>query len=380
MTHAVLPPKPVAERRAGLRALLASDRVVVAPGVTDAAGLRLVEEAGFETAYLTGAGLANAQFGLPDIGLISQREVADHVQRLAGATDLPVIVDADTGYGGPLAVMRTIRMLDAAGAAAVQLEDQVLDKRCGHFDDHRLITAEEMTAKIRAALDAGGADGPVLIARTDARGVHGLDEAIRRARAYAAAGAEVIFVEAPRGVDEMRTIGRELAGIPLIANIVEGGKTPELGTAELGELGFRVALFANYLMRSMMHAGREPRAPARGGRDPDPRRPAAAVGRAAEPLRPRRLLRDRPAVRPMTVRYDVVIAGGGLAGAPPRPPRPSGARPSCCWRRRRRPAAAPSSVPASTPTPGPTSCRPVTTATITRPSAVPKSRPNSPYS
>ncbi|QFG20092.1 oxaloacetate decarboxylase [Actinomadura sp. WMMB 499] len=257
MTHAILPGRTARERRADLRALLASDRVVVAPGVTDAAGLRLVEEAGFETAYLTGAGLANAQYGLPDIGLISQREVADHVQRLAGATGLPVIVDADTGYGGPLAVMRTIRMLDAAGAAAVQLEDQVLDKRCGHFDDHRLITVEEMTAKIRAALDAGGDDGPVLVARTDARGVHGLDEAIRRARAYAAAGAEVIFVEAPRGVAEMRAIGRELAGIPLIANIVEGGKTPELGTAELGELGFRVALFANYLMRSMMQAGRE---------------------------------------------------------------------------------------------------------------------------
>lgn len=257
MTHAILPGKTAAERRAELRALLASDRVVVAPGVTDAAGLRLVEEAGFETAYLTGAGLANAQYGFPDIGLISQREVADHVQRLAGATDLPVIVDADTGYGGPLAVMRTIRMLDAAGAAAVQLEDQVLDKRCGHFDDHRLVSADEMVAKIRAALDARGDGGPVLVARTDARGVHGLDEAIRRARAYAAAGAEVIFVEAPRDVAEMRAIGRELAGIPLVANIVEGGKTPELDTAELGELGFRVALFANYLMRSMMHAGRE---------------------------------------------------------------------------------------------------------------------------
>lgn len=257
MTHAILPGATPGGRRAGLRALLASDQVVIAPGVTDAAGLRLVEEAGFETAYLTGAGLANAQYGLPDIGLISQREVADHVQRLAGATGLPVIVDADTGYGGPLAVMRTMRMLDAAGAAAVQLEDQVLDKRCGHFDDHRLISAAEMTAKIRAALDAAGDGGPVLVARTDARGVHGLDEAIRRARAYAAAGAEVIFVEAPRGVEEMRAIGRELAGIPLIANIVEGGKTPELGTAELGELGFRVALFANYLMRSMMHAGRE---------------------------------------------------------------------------------------------------------------------------
>ncbi|MFC5753667.1 isocitrate lyase/PEP mutase family protein [Actinomadura rugatobispora] len=257
MSHAVLPGPTPEERRAALRALLASGRTVIAPGVTDAAGLRLVEEAGFELAYLTGAGLANAQFGVPDVGLISQREVADHVQRLAGATGLPLVVDADTGYGGPLSVMRTVRLLDAAGAAAIQLEDQVLDKRCGHFDEHHLVSAAEMTGKIEAAVAARGATGPLIIARTDARGVLGLDAAIDRARAYAAAGAEVIFVEAPRTVEEMRTIGRELAGVPLVANIVEGGKTPELSVAELEELGFGVALFANYLMRSMMHAGRD---------------------------------------------------------------------------------------------------------------------------
>ena len=257
MTHAVLPGRSPAERRAELRRLLATGETLIAPGVTDAAGLRLVEEAGFRVAYLTGAGLANAQYGLPDIGLISQREVADHVQRLASATDLPLIVDADTGYGGPLAVMRTVRLLEQAGAAAVQLEDQVLDKRCGHFDDHRLIPAEEMVAKIRAAVDARGDSGLVLVARTDARSAYGLDEAIRRARLYAKAGADVLFVEAPRTVEEMRTIGRELAGTPLLANIVEGGKTPELSVAELAELGFSIALFANYLMRSMLHAGRQ---------------------------------------------------------------------------------------------------------------------------
>lgn len=257
MTHAVLPRRSAEEGRAELRRLLASGETLIAPGVTDAAGLRLVEEAGFQVAYLTGAGLANAQYGLPDIGLISQREVADHVYRLAAATDLPVIVDADTGYGGPLSVMRTVRLLENAGAAAIQLEDQVLNKRCGHFDEHQLVSAEEMVAKIKAAVDARGDSELVLIARTDARGVLGLDEAIRRAKAYRDAGADVLFVEAPRSVEEMRTIGKELAGTPLLANIVEGGKTPELSVAELAELGFSIALFANYLMRSMMHAGRQ---------------------------------------------------------------------------------------------------------------------------
>ncbi|MDX6739645.1 oxaloacetate decarboxylase [Actinocorallia sp. A-T 12471] len=254
--HAVLPSRTAEERRTDLRALLSSGRAFVAPGVTDAAGLRLVEESGLSCAYLTGAGLANAQYGLPDIGLISQKEVVDHVRRLAEATDLPLIVDADTGYGAALSVMRTVRQLIDAGAAAIQLEDQVLNKRCGHFDAHQLVSAEEMCGKIRAAVEARGDSRLVLIARTDARGVLGLDEAISRAKAYAAAGADVIFVEAPRTVEEMREVGRALEGVPLLANIVEGGKTPELSLAELEELGFTVALFANYLMRSMMHAGR----------------------------------------------------------------------------------------------------------------------------
>ncbi len=256
-THAALPGASAAERRQELRRLLAGRELVVAPGVTDAAGLRLVEEAGFATAYVTGAGLANAQYGLPDIGLVSQREVVDHVTRLAAATDLPLIVDADTGYGGPLPVMRTVRMLEAAGAAAVQLEDQVLAKRCGHFDEHHLVTTDEMAAKIEAAVTARGDSGLVVIARTDARGVHGLDEAIGRAHRYVAAGADVIFVEAPRSVEEVRTIGAELKGVPLVANIVEGGRTPELTAAELHDLGYTVGLFANYLMRSMLQAGRE---------------------------------------------------------------------------------------------------------------------------
>lgn len=248
-------PRSASTCRETLRSLLKGTEPLIAPGVTDAGGLRLVERTGFDLAYVTGAGLANAQYGLPDIGLISMRELVDHVGRLTMTTELPLIVDADTGYGGPLAVMRTTRLLDAAGAAAVQLEDQVLAKRCGHFDEHQLISTAQMRDKISAARDARSDDGPLIIARTDARGVLGLDEALRRGHAYIDAGADVIFVEAPRTVDELARVGRELGHVPLIANIVEGGKTPELSVGELGNLGFRIIVFANYLIRSMLQAG-----------------------------------------------------------------------------------------------------------------------------
>jgi 2-methylisocitrate lyase-like PEP mutase family enzyme len=230
---------------------------LVLPGATDALGVRLVEEAGFAAVYATGAGLANAGFGLPDIGLISLAEVADHAGRLAEATRLPLICDADTGYGGPLSAMRTVRLLERAGVAGLQLEDQEMPKRCGHFDAHTLIPSGHMQTKIAAACEARTDDGLVIIARTDARSAHGIDEAIARGRAYAEAGADVLFIEAPRTVDELALVGRELAGVPLIVNVVEGGKTPQLDVAEYAELGFGVVLFANYLMRSMHLAGQE---------------------------------------------------------------------------------------------------------------------------
>jgi 2-methylisocitrate lyase-like PEP mutase family enzyme len=245
------------ERRVALRAALAADRPLVLPGVTDALGARLVETAGFAAAYATGAGLANAQLGVPDIGLVSLGEVVDHVGRLTEATRLPLVVDADTGYGGPLNAMRTVRLLERAGAAAVQLEDQEMPKRCGHFDDHALIPTGHMQTKIAAAVDARTDDALVVIARTDARSVHDIGEAIVRGRAYAEAGADVLFVEAPRTVEELTLVGRELADVPLLVNVVEGGKTPELPVQDYGDLGFDVVLFANYLMRSMMRAGRE---------------------------------------------------------------------------------------------------------------------------
>ncbi|NUO92686.1 MAG: isocitrate lyase/PEP mutase family protein [Dermatophilaceae bacterium] len=248
-------------RRERLRALLAASLrggdALVLPGATDALGVRLIEEAGFEAAYATGAGLANAQYGVPDIGLVSLGEVVDHVERLASATHLPVVVDADTGFGQPVMAMRAARRLERAGAAALQLEDQEMPKRCGHFDHHALIPTEHMQAKLVAVRQALEDPATVVIARTDARSVHDIEEAIRRGHAYVQAGADVIFVEAPRTVEELGRVGRELAGVPLVVNVVEGGKTPQLSLAEYRDLGFGIVLFANFLMRAAIRAGAE---------------------------------------------------------------------------------------------------------------------------
>lgn len=248
------------ERRAALREALRTGEPLILPGVSDALGARLAERAGFAAAYATGAGIANAQFGLADVGLVSLGEVAAQVSRIAGATGLPVIADADTGFGGALSVMRTTHLLEGAGAAGIQLEDQKMPKRCGHFEGHELVDTEDMVAKVIAATRArssSGDDGLVIVARTDARGVLGLDEAIRRGHAYLGAGADVLFVEAPRTEAELARIGAEFTGVPLVANIVEGGKTPQLPAGELHKLGFTVILFANFLMRVMAKAGQE---------------------------------------------------------------------------------------------------------------------------
>lgn len=244
------------DKRVALRSAIAAGTLVL-PGATDAMGARLVERSGFSAGYLTGAGLANATYGVPDIGLISLAEVVTHVDRIANAVRIPLVVDADTGYGNALSVMRTAQMLERAGAAGIQLEDQEMPKRCGHFEHHSLIPGEHMAAKIVAARQALQDDETVIVARTDARSVHGIDEAISRAKLFVEAGADVLFVEAPRTVEELELVGRELAGTPLLVNVVEGGKTPELSLAEYERLGFTVVLFANYLMRSMMSAGRD---------------------------------------------------------------------------------------------------------------------------
>jgi 2-methylisocitrate lyase-like PEP mutase family enzyme len=223
--------------------------------VTDALAARLADQAGFEACYATGAGLANVQYGIPDVGLIGLDEVADSVRRITSVLGLPLLVDADTGYGGPLSVMRTVHMLENAGAAGVQIEDQAAPKRCGHFDRHLLVENTEMQAKIRAAVAARGDANLLIVARTDALGVLGADEAIRRGQDYLKAGADVLFIEAPRTVEQLARVGAEFEGVPLIANVVEGGLTPQLSARELGDLGYTVILFANFLMRIMAKAG-----------------------------------------------------------------------------------------------------------------------------
>lgn len=256
-----LPPVPATvpppERRRRLRERLGSGLPLILPGASDPAGARLIERAGFHACYATGAGISNAQFGLPDIGMVSQTEVLGQAQRMAAAVNLPVIVDIDTGYGGIPSVLRTVQLAEQMGVAGLQLEDQAMPKRCGHFDGHQLITADEMQAKIAAAVMAREDRDLLLIARTDARGVMGLDEALRRGHAYLAAGADALFIEAPRSSEELERIGREFAGVPLLANIVEGGKTPALPVADLHGLGFTIMLFANFLMRAMLHAGQQ---------------------------------------------------------------------------------------------------------------------------
>jgi 2-methylisocitrate lyase-like PEP mutase family enzyme len=253
----VTPVRSATERRAALRQQLGSGAPLVLPGASDAAGAMLVQRAGFAACYATGAGISNAQFGLPDIGLVSQTEILQQVQRMFAATALPLVVDTDTGYGNVPSVIRTVQLFEQAGASALQLEDQAFPKRCGHFDGHTLIEAAEMQAKVAAAAAARQDPGLVIIARTDARGVLGIDEALRRGHLYLDAGADALFIEAPRTIEEMELIGREFAGVPLVANMVEGGKTPARSVAELHELGFGIVLFANFLMRAMLRAGQD---------------------------------------------------------------------------------------------------------------------------
>jgi 2-methylisocitrate lyase-like PEP mutase family enzyme len=234
---------PTAGARAALRAQLAGGELVIAPGVFDGISAHLAARLGFTAAYLTGAGTAASGFGLPDIGLVTQTEMAERarlVTRVLGG--IPLIADADTGYGAPLNVVRTVQEYEAAGVAAIQLEDQAFPKRCGHLPDKELIGAEEFTVKLRAALDARSDPDLVVIARTDARAPLGLDAAIDRANAYAAAGADVIFVEAPQSTTEIERIAKEVSA-PLLINIVGGGMTPQLPPQRLAELGYAIAIY-----------------------------------------------------------------------------------------------------------------------------------------
>lgn len=236
-----------------LRQRLSSGPAVVAPGVYDALSALLVEQAGFEAAFLSGASIAYTQLGRPDVGLVSLDQVADVTSRICERVDLPLIVDADTGFGNALNVQRTVRMLERAGAAAIQLEDQTFPKRCGHLTGKAVEPMSVMVGKVKAAVDARRSEQTLIVARTDAIAVEGLDAALERADAYLAAGADVLFIEAPQSDDQMRAITDRFARrIPLLANMVEGGSTPILNTAELTALGYRLVITPGALVRALI--------------------------------------------------------------------------------------------------------------------------------
>ncbi len=233
-----------------LRDALKSEAPVLAPGVFDALSGVLVEQAGFPAAYLSGASIAYTRLGRPDIGLVSAAEVAETVGLIRERIELPLIVDADTGFGNALNVQRTVRTFERAGASALQLEDQQLPKRCGHLQGKTLVSKAEMIGKIKAALDARQHDATIILARTDAIAVDGFEAAIDRADAYVEAGADMLFVEAPQSLEQMEKIGSHFAGrVPLLANMVEGGKTPLSSAGQLGDMGFSLVIFPGALVR-----------------------------------------------------------------------------------------------------------------------------------
>jgi 2-methylisocitrate lyase-like PEP mutase family enzyme len=235
-----------------LRTLIAGDTIVVAPGVYDGMSARLVQRAGFTAVYATGGGIARSM-GYPDLGLLGLTEVADRLGVIVEHAGVPVIADADTGYGNTLNVRRTIREFERAGVAALHLEDQTFPKRCGHLDDKTVVPTGEMVQKLRAARDAATDDDLVLIARTDALAVEGLDAAIDRALAYAAAGADVIFVEAPTSEAQMATIAKRVTA-PKLLNMFEGGKTPLVPLDRLQALGYRIVIIPSDLQRAAIRA------------------------------------------------------------------------------------------------------------------------------
>ena len=235
-----------------LKTRLAEDRVLVAPGVYDALSASVAAAAGFEALYLSGAGIAYTRLGRSDIGLVSMAEVAEVITMVRDRVPTPLIVDADTGYGNALNVERTVRLFERAGATAIQLEDQTHPKRCGHLKDKTVIGAGEMVGKIKAAVDSRASDETLIVARTDALATEGPDRAIARAHAYAEAGADVLFVEAPQSAEQLARVARELSGtVPLIANMVEGGDTPIQGADDLAALGFRIVIFPGGIVRAV---------------------------------------------------------------------------------------------------------------------------------
>jgi 2-methylisocitrate lyase-like PEP mutase family enzyme len=261
---------------ANLRSRLMRKPIVVAPGVYDAFTALVAEQSGFTTLYVSGAAISYTRLGRPDIGLVSMSEVVEIVGVMRDRVNADLIVDADTGYGNALNVGRTMRLFERAGASAIQLEDQDFPKRCGHLDGKVLIPAAEMTGKIKAALDARRSRETLVIARTDAIAVEGFERAIERAALYRDAGADVLFVEAPKTRAELKRIPPALGGVPLMANMVEGGKTPVLSAAELESMGFALVIFPGGIVRALARMASEYYA-------------SLAAGGTSEPFRSRML-------------------------------------------------------------------------------------------
>jgi 2,3-dimethylmalate lyase len=240
---------------AQLRTLLDQPEIVVAPGVVDALTARLVEQGGFSAVYATGAGISNSLLGLPDLGLATMTEILEQVRRITDAVEVPVIADIDTGYGNPVNAYRTVAAFERAGTAALQIEDQISPKKCGHFAGKETVPVDEMVAKIRIAQEARSENGPLIIARTDAVATEGFESAIQRGLRYREAGADIIFVEAPESIEEVEQVPKRIDA-PLLINMTEGGKTPALSAPELQQLGYKIVIFPNALMRTAAFAVR----------------------------------------------------------------------------------------------------------------------------
>jgi len=238
--------------RKQFRKLLKGRGVIIAPGAFDALSARIIERVGFPALYLTGGGISRS-WGFPDLGLMTMTENLTLIARVCDSVSIPVIADADTGYGNALNVVRTVREYERAGVACLHLEDQITPKRCGHYEEKKVITREEMEGKIRAAVETRVDPDLAIIARTDARAVLGLKEAIKRGNAYAEAGADIIFVEAPRSAEEIETIVKEV-GVPVMINMIKGSCTPLLSSKELDEIGVKVAIFPNECQRAAIWA------------------------------------------------------------------------------------------------------------------------------
>ena len=252
-------PPVLREREAGFAARLkgmCASGLTILPGAYDCITARLVERAGFKGLYVTGSGVSMSALAAPDVSLMSFSEVLDRVKRICDSVEIPVVADADTGYGGPLNVIRTVREFERAGVSAIQLEDQAWPKKCGHEPDRRIVDESEMLGRLQAAVDARTGENLLIVARTDARTSFGLAAAIDRANLYAEAGADIIFVESPESEDELSQIAIAVK-VPLLANMVEGGRTPIIPADRLEQIGFRFVIYPNALTRALSFAGQQ---------------------------------------------------------------------------------------------------------------------------